>query len=66
VGAALMGLKALGHIENFSDANYFTQISHIFKPNAAHHKAYDEMYDDFTDWAEILDKKSKGKLSQTM
>ena len=63
VGAALMGLKALGHIENFADAKDFTQISHIFKPNAVHHKAYEVLYGEFIDWAEILNKKSKEKSS---
>ena len=61
VGAALMGLKALGHIKDFSEAQDFTQISHIFKSNVAHHKAYDKIHVDFVEWAEILDKKSKGK-----
>lgn len=61
VGAALMGLKALGQIEHFADAKDFTQISHIFKPNAAHHHAYEKLYEDFIEWAEILDKKSKQK-----
>ncbi|MPR35846.1 gluconokinase [Salmonirosea aquatica] len=60
VGAALMGLKALGHIKDFADAKDFTQISHIFKPNAAHHQAYEKRYEEFIDWAKMLDKKSKG------
>ena len=60
VGAALMGLKALGHIENFSDAQDFTQISHIFKSNVAHHKSYEKIHQDFVEWAEILDKKARG------
>ncbi len=66
VGAALMGLKALGHIENYGDARQFTQIGHIFKPNAANHKAYQELYKNFEEWAEILNERAKeqGKKSR--
>jgi len=65
VGAALMGLKALEHINDFADAKDFTQISHIFKPNAAHLQEYEKVYEDFVSWAEILDRKSKEKLAQS-
>jgi len=58
VGAALMGLKALGHIEDYAGAKDFTQIGHIFKPNAANHKAYQELYKDFEVWAGILNERA--------
>lgn len=59
VGAALMGLKALGHIETYADAKEFTQIGHIFKPIAANRKAYEGVYKRFEKWVEIFDKESK-------
>jgi len=61
VGAALMGLKALGLIEDYADAKDFTQIGHIFKPNAANHKAYQELYKDFEAWAGILNERARGE-----
>ena len=59
VGAALMGLKALGHIEEYTDAKNFTQIGHIFKPNAANHKAYKKLYENFEEWAGVLNERAK-------
>ncbi len=45
VGAALMGLKALGHIQNYTEAREFTQIGHIFKPIEANRKAYEGVHE---------------------
>ncbi len=59
VGAALMGLKALGHIEKYTDAKQFTQIGHIFKPNPEGHKAYKALYEEFETWAELLNERAK-------
>ncbi|WP_373514749.1 gluconokinase, partial [Persicitalea sp.] len=59
VGAALMGLKAIGHIEKYEDAGQFTQIGHIFKPNAANRKKYAELFGEFETWAGIFNKKAK-------
>ena len=60
VGAALMGLKAIGRIEKYEDASQFTQVGHIFKPNAVSRKKYAELFKGFEEWAEIFDRKSRG------
>ncbi len=59
VGAALMGLKALNLIDNYADAKQFTPIGHIFKPNAASHKAYEKLYEDYEEWAKIFDERAR-------
>jgi len=47
VGAAMMGLKALGFAKELSDLNYFTPVSTIFEPKKEVHKQYEEVYKKF-------------------
>ncbi len=47
VGAAMMGLKALGVVDKLSDLNCFTPVSTIFKVDKNVHKTYDDVYEKF-------------------
>ncbi|MCF2442817.1 gluconokinase [Dyadobacter sp. CY345] len=47
VGAAMMGLKALGFAKELSDLDYFTPVSTVFKPDKEVHKQYIEVYNKF-------------------
>ena len=54
VGAAMMGLKALGHIRAFSELSSFTAVGHEFNPNAAAHEQYDELSKRFVKGAKLM------------
>lgn len=47
VGAAMMGLKALGIVEKLSDLNHFTPVSTVFKVAENTHQEYLLAYDQF-------------------
>lgn len=47
VGAAMMGLKALGFAKELSDLNYFTPVSTVFEPKKEVHNQYIEVYNKF-------------------
>lgn len=47
VGAAMMGLKALGMVKNLSDLEYFTPVSTVFKVNKKVQKTYLAAYEQF-------------------
>lgn len=47
VGAAMMGLKALGLVKELSDLDFFTPVSTIFEPDKEVHKQYLGVYEKF-------------------
>lgn len=47
VGAAMMGLKALGFAKELSDLNYFTPVSTVFEPKKEVHNQYIDVYNKF-------------------
>ncbi len=59
VGAAMVGLKALGHLDDFGDATQFTPVSRIFTPDPIHHAYYKKLHEDFMHWAHLLNLKAK-------
>jgi len=58
VGAALIGLKALGQLDNLDDPNEFTDVVKKYKPDMQKHRAYLDVYAKFAQWAQIVDKQS--------
>ena len=58
VGAALIGLKALGLLDNLDDPNEFTSVGKEFEPDREKHRAYGEVYSKFAQWAQLMDKQS--------
>ena len=64
VGAAMMGLKALGYIKDYKDTAEFTPISRIFTPRADQHEKYRQLYVHFMEWAQILTVQSRKKTTR--
>lgn len=58
VGAALIGLKALGLLESLDAPNGFTSIAKKCKPDLDNHRAYEATYLRFAQWAKIMDEQS--------
>ncbi|MCF2488251.1 gluconokinase [Dyadobacter sp. CY347] len=54
VGAAMMGLKALGIFEHYADMKAFTTVGQEFDPNAKVHKSYDALSDKFVKGARLM------------
>jgi gluconokinase len=40
LGAAFIGMKAIGSVKKITEAKMFLKNVKTFKPNAAHHRAY--------------------------
>lgn len=54
VGAAMVGLKALGYLEDYAFATKFTPVSRVFEPSPSNHAQYKNLYKDFLHWAQLL------------
>lgn len=61
VGAAMVGLKALGVQQDFSAFADFTPISRIFEPDSTNHQLYQKLFGDFKEWAQIMTLQSQRK-----
>lgn len=54
VGAAMMGLKALGLAKNFSELTAFTQVGKEFDPEKKVHEQYDALSQKFAKGAQLM------------
>ncbi|TDB62298.1 gluconokinase [Arundinibacter roseus] len=52
VGAAMVGLKALGYLREYKEIPGFIPVEKIIEPNLERHAAYAELYARFTVWAQ--------------
>jgi gluconokinase len=54
VGAAMMGLKALGLVKSFSELTAFTQVGKEFDPQNTTHEKYDALAKKFSKGAQLM------------
>ncbi|GAB3166874.1 gluconokinase [Telluribacter humicola] len=54
VGAAMVGLKALGLIKDYAEVPLFTPVEQVVEPNATAHRAYAGVSDNFNQMAQLL------------
>lgn len=62
VGAAMVGLRALGYLgekDDLSVLQSFTPVMSTFTPDLKNHEAYAKIYKDFNQWAYVLNQQSK-------
>ncbi|MCF0073404.1 gluconokinase [Dyadobacter sp. CY261] len=54
VGAAMMGMKALGLVKSFSELTAFTQVGKEFDPEKNIHEKYDALAEKFSKGAQLM------------